>query len=355
MPKGPDLGVARSYRELSKDEDRRAVSLMRSSLVIDTIGSSLIKPEPPIIEGRSYIDRALAAGVNVLGVTLAAHADTFEVFLDNAAANFDLLAARPDTTLQVETLADIERARSSGRLGIIFGLQSGALVGTEMSRWTILHKIGVRLAQLTYNERNQLGDGCMEPEDRGLTSYGRQSIQEMQRLGICLDLSHAGTRTALDATAFSSKPVVYSHANPKAVGPGKRNLTDEQMKEMAKTGGVMGISPHSMLCHKKAGVRPTVDDMMDMFDYAIDLIGIDHVAVGSDVFESFTKLSWETTTKRWYPSGFVWETMAAEGFSSIAEWPNVVRGLVARGYSDEDIAKVIGGNWLRVFGQVWAA
>jgi len=347
--------AARSYRELSDAQERHVQQQLRSALVIDTIGSSLIKPEPPIIEGRSYIDRALAAGVNVLGVTLAAHAETFEVFLDNVAANFDLLAARPEATLQVEALADIERAQASGKLGVIFGVQSGTLVGTEMSRWTIMHKLGVRLAQLTYNERNQLGDGCMEPEDRGLTSYGRQSIQELERLGICLDLSHAGQRTALDATAFSSKPVVYSHANPKAVGPGKRNLTDEQMKAMAKTGGVMGISPHSMLCHKKAGVRPTVDDMMDMFDYAVDLIGIDHVAVGSDVFESFTKLSWETTTKRWYPGGFVWETMAAEGFSSIAEWPNVVRGLVARGYGDEDIAKLVGGNWLRVFRQVWAS
>ena len=347
--------MAPSYRKLTQEQEARVQRLQRSCLVIDAIGSSLIKPEPPIIDGKSYIDRAIGAGVNMLGVTLAAHADSFDVFLDNVAANFDLIAARPETTLHVETIADIERAQAAAKLGIFFGVQSGTLVGTEMSRWTIMHKLGVRLAQLTYNERNQLGDGCMEPEDRGLTSYGRQSIQEMQRLGICLDLSHAGTRTALEATAFSSKPVVYSHANPKAIGPGKRNLTDEQMKEMAKTGGVMGLSPHSMLSHKVAGVRANVDDLMDMFDYAIDLIGIDHVAVGSDVFESFTKLSWETTTKRWYPSGFVWETMAAEGFSSIAEWPNVVRGLIGRGYGDEDIAKVVGRNWLRVFQQTWSA
>jgi len=347
--------TAQSYRDLSEEQERRAQKLQRSSLVIDAIGSSIVSPEPPIKDGKSYVDRALEAGVNVLNVTLAAHADGFDRFLDQAADYFDLFDARPESTMLVETTADIAKAQQSGKLGVIFGVQTGSIVGTDMYLWTIAHKIGCRMAQLTYNERNLLGDGCLEPENRGLTSYGRQSIQEMNRLGICLDLSHAGERTSLDATAFSAKPVMYSHADPKAIGPGKRNITDEQMKEMAARGGVMGLSPHSMLSHKVPGVRANVDDLMDMFDYAVDLIGVDHVAVGSDIFESFTKLSWETTTKRWYPSGFLWETMAAEGFSAISEWPNVTRGLVARGYKDEDIAKILGGNWLRLFKEVWAA
>jgi membrane dipeptidase len=346
--------TAPSYRELSEEQERRAHKLQRSSLVIDAVGSSIVSPEPPIKDGKGHVERALEAGVNVLNVTLAAHADTFDRFLDQVADYLDLFDAR-DNTMQVETIADIAKAKESGKLGIIFGVQTGSIVGTDMYLWSIAHKLGCRIAQLTYNERNLLGDGCMEPENRGLTSYGRQSIQEMNRLGICLDLSHAGERTSLDATAFSAKPAMYSHANPKAIGPGKRNITDEQMKEMAARGGVMGLSPHSMLSHKKAGVRANVDDLMDFFDYAIDLIGIDHVAVGSDVFESFTKLSWETTTKRWYPSGFLWETMAAEGFSGVHEFLNLTRGLVARGYSDEDIAKVLGGNWLRLFKEVWAA
>jgi membrane dipeptidase len=294
--------TAQSYRELNEEQERRVQKLQRSSLVIDAIGSSIVSPEPPIKEGKSYVERALEAGVNVLNVTLAAHADGLDRFLDQAADYFDLFDARPESTLHVETVADITKAQQSGKLGVIFGVQTGSFVGTDMYLWTIAHKIGCRMAQLTYNERNLLGDGCLEPENRGLTSYGRQSIQEM-----------------------------------------------------TARGGVMGLSPHSMLSHKVPGVRANVDDLMDMFDYAVDLIGIDHVAVGSDIFESFTKLSWETTTKRWYPSGFLWETMAAEGFSSISEWPNVTRGLVARGYKDEDIAKILGGNWLRLFKEVWAA
>jgi len=347
--------TARSYRDLTEEQERRAQRLQRSSLVIDAVGSSIVSPEPPIKEGTSHVERAIEAGVNVLSVTLAAHADGFDRFLDQVAHYLDLFDARAESTMHVETIADIGRAQQSGKLGIMFGVQTGSIVGTDMYLWTIAHKLGCRIAQLTYNERNLLGDGCLEPEDRGLTSYGRQSIQEMNRLGICLDLSHAGERTSLDATAFSTKPVMYSHANPKAIGPGKRNITDQQMKEMAARGGVMGLSPHSMLSHKIPGVRATVDDLMDMFDHAVDLIGIDHVAIGSDVFESFTKLSWETTTKRWYPSGFLWETMAAEGFSGVHEFPNVTRGLVARGYNDEDIAKILGGNWLRLFKETWAA
>ena len=347
--------MRRSYRDLTGEQEQRAMRLHQSSLVIDAIGSSVVSPEPPIKDGKSHVDRALEAGVNLLNVTLAAHADGFDRFMDQVADYLDLFEARPDTTMHVETIADIAKAKETGKLGIMFGVQTGSIVGTDMHLWTIAHKLGCRMAQLTYNERNLLGDGCLEPENRGLTSYGKQSIQEMNRLGICLDLSHAGERTSLDAIAVSAKPVMFSHANPKAIGPGKRNITDEQMKAMAARGGVMGLSPHSMLSHKVAGVRANVDDLMDFFDHAVDLIGIDHVAVGSDVFESFTKLSWETTTKRWYPSGFLWETMAAEGFSGVHEFPNLTRGLVARGYSDEDIAKILGGNWLRLFKEVWAA
>jgi membrane dipeptidase len=341
------------FRELSAEQDVRAAQLQRSALVIDAVGSSIVDPEPPIVDGRSYVDRAIGAGVNVLSVTLAEHADDFDVLLDHVAAYLDLFAARPETTVHIEGRSGLDSIQASQKLGIIFGLQTGSVVGTDMARWTVAHKLGVRIAQLTYNERNLLGDGCMEADDRGLTSFGRQSIQEMNRLGICVDLSHSGERTSLQATAFSTKAVIYSHSNPQALGPSRRNITDEQMKEMASTGGVMGITPHSMLCHRVAGVRPTIDDMLDMIDYAIDLVGIDHVGVGSDVFESFSKLSWERTTKRWYPTGFIWETMAAEGFSKVSEWPNLTRGLVARGYADDDIAKVLGGNWLRVFQGVW--
>ena len=345
--------ITRSYTGLDRAQEERAARLQRESLVVDAIGSSIIKPEPPVIDGKSYIERALEAGVNVLNVTLAAHSNTFDDILEQIYDYLSLLDAKAEQSLHVERASDMIRAQATGKLGIIFGSQTGTVVDRSMYRWALLWKLGVRISQLTYNERNVLGDGCYESENRGVTAYGRQSIQEMNRLGIAVDLSHAGERTSLDATEISAKPVLFTHANPKALSPSKRNVTDEQMKRVAETGGVIGITPHSMLCHKVPGVQPTVDDMLDMFDYAIDLIGIDHVAIGSDVFDSYTKLSWETTTKRWYPSGFVFETMRAKGFGSVMEFPNVTRGLVARGYGDSDIQKILGGNWLRVFKDIW--
>jgi membrane dipeptidase len=175
----------------------------------------------------------------------------------------------------------------------------------------------------------------------------------MNRLGIVVDLSHVGERTALDATAYSQKPVIYSHSNAKGLTPSRRNLTDEQMKNMAATGGVMGISSFSMMTYKELGKRPSLEDYLDHFDYAVKLIGIDHVGIGSDIFESYTKLSWTSSTKRMYPMPYEYETKVAEGFTYVSELPNVIRGLIARGYSDADLEKILGGNWLRVFSQVW--
>jgi len=152
--------AATSYRDLSEEQERRALKLQRSSLVVDAVGSSIVSPEPPTKEGKGHVERALEAGVNVLNVTLAAHADTFERFLHQVADYLDLFDAR-ENTMQVETIADIAKARESGKLGIIFGVQTGSIVGTDMYLWSIAHKLGCRIAQLTYNERNLLGDGCM--------------------------------------------------------------------------------------------------------------------------------------------------------------------------------------------------
>lgn len=323
------------------------------TLIIDALGGHIVAPEPPPIDGKSYLERLRESGINVVNITLAAHSDDFDKTLGMMYQYFNLVSAAPDRTLQVETVEDIRTAHREGRIGIIFGSQTGTMVGRDISRWTILHKLGLRVCQITYNERNELGDGCMEPDNRGLTSYGRQAVQEMDRLGIVVDLSHVGERTALDATEYSKKPVIYSHSNAKALTTSRRNLTDEQMKNMAATGGVMGISSFSMMTYKELGKRPSLEDYLDHFDYAIDLIGIDHVGVGSDIFESYTKLSWTSSTKRMYPMPYEYETKVAEGFTYVSELPNVIRGLISRGYSDADLEKILGGNWLRVFSQVW--
>lgn len=338
---------------LTEEQRERAKRIHQQAIIIDALGGHIVAPEPPPIDGKSYLERLLSSGMTAVNITVAAHADSFETALGKMYAYFNLMEARPDDTLQVETVADIHRAKEEGKIGIMFGLQTGTAVGKDISKWTILAKLGVRISQLTYMERTDFGDGCYEPENRGLTAYGRQAVQEMNRLGIVVDLSHAGERTSLDAIEYSQKPPVFSHSNPKAVGPSARNITDEQIKAVAAKNGVVGITPHSALCHKVLGVRPTIHDYLDHMEYVINLVGVDHVGIGTDVYESYTKISWESSTKRMYPSPWVYETMLSEGFSRITDLPSVTEGLISRGYSDDDIVKILGGNWLRVFGEVW--
>ncbi len=337
----------------AQESDARTAAHQTKTLIIDALSGHIVAPEPPPMDGKSYLDRLRGSGVNVINITLAAHSDGFEEILKMMYHYYNLMSAEPELTMQVETVDDIATAHREGRIGIIFGSQTGTMVGRDISRWTILHKLGLRVCQVTYNERNELGDGCMEPENRGLTSYGRQAVQEMNRLGIVVDLSHVGERTALDATAYSTKPVIYSHSNAKALTPSRRNLTDEQMKNCAATGGVVGISSFSMMTYKTLGERPALDDYLNHVDYTVSLLGIDHVGIGSDIFESYTKLSWTSSTKRMYPMPYEYETKVAEGFMYVSELPNVIRGLVGRGYSDADLERILGGNWLRVFSKVW--
>lgn len=337
------------------DESRRghADELLANSIVIDGLCGDLITPEPPLRDGKSFLQRALETGLNAVNITLAAHVDSFDDTLRTMFHYYCLIDHQKERALQVRSVEDIDRARAEGKLGIIFGTQYSGMIGADTWRWTIMYELGLRIAQLTYNERNVLGDGCREPENRGLTAFGRQAVQEMNRLGIALDISHTGERTSMDAMAYSSRPVIASHCNARAISPSERNLADSTMRALAETGGVMGLSPLSAMCFRVPGRRPTLTDYLDQFDYVIDLVGIDHVAVGSDLFESYTKISWESSTKRMYPSAWIWETMYSDGFQRVEDWRRLVDGLIDRGYTDDQIRQLLGGNWYRVLGQIW--
>lgn len=340
--------------DLTEEQETRARRVHEQSTVIDCLGGHIVNPEPPVVDGRTYLDRLIDAGITAVNVTLAAHEDDLDDALREMHAHLNLIAARPDKTLLVERVEDIHRAKAERKVGVIFGFQSASPVGTHFERWAILHKLGLRICQLTYMERCIFGDGCLEPANLGLTAYGRQAVREMNRLGIVIDLSHVGERTSLDAIELSEDPVVFSHSNPRSLGPSPRNITDQQIRACTATGGVVGISPYSEVCHKVPGVRPTIIDYVDHIDRVVELAGPKHVGIGSDIFEAHTKLSWESQSKRMYRSQWVFETLWAQGFERVADFPEVTRGLVSRGYSDDDIASMLGGNWLRVFERVWS-
>lgn len=345
--------MAEQWFKLNADQEERARHLIANLTVTDALGGAMVYPEPHPVDGKSYLDRQIEAGYRAVTVTLAAHADELETAMVKMYGYFSLLTAKPDKTLHIKRSADMLRAREEGKVGVIFGFQTSTPIGPHIWRWTILHQLGLRQCQLTYMERNIFADGCLEPENRGLTAYGRQAIGEMNRLGIVVDLSHLGERSSLEAIEYSTDPVVFSHSNPLAIGPSARNITDEQIKNCASRGGVIGMTPHSELSHKQRGVRPTLPDYLDHIDYVAQLVGTEHVAIGTDVYESYTKVSWEAQTKRMYKSQWIFETMLTDGFSRIEGIHDVVRGLVSRDYSDDDIRNITGDNWLRVFGSIW--
>jgi membrane dipeptidase len=338
---------------LTPQQQERASALSAEALIIDAMGGYIVAPEPPPYKGRNYLDRVADSNVRVTNITIAAHADDFEHALEKMFHYFNLLQVAGDRVMLIKTVADIERAHREKKIGIMFGFQSPTPIDIHIIRWTIFRQLGLRTCSLAYNEPNVFAHGCHDPRNGGLSYYGLQAINEMNRLGIVVDLSHVGEQSSLEAIEHSKKPCIFSHSNAKAVANTRRNITDEQAKLIASKGGVIGLSPHAFLSAKQSAAQPNLEDYLDHFDYLAKLVGIDHLGIGSDVFESYTKFSWETSTKLLYNSPWTYETVQNADYNKVEGIHLVIAGLVARGFSDADITKILGGNMLRVFGQVW--
>jgi membrane dipeptidase len=203
----------------------------------------------------------------------------------------------------------------------------------------------VRVVQITYNERNLVGNGCYERADGGLSHFGVDAVREMNRLGILIDLSHVGDRTTLDAIECSEQPVACTHANSRSFFDHVRNKTDEVLQRIADKGGVVGANAFpNFLPH---GFNATLDDFLDAIDDLVARIGVDHVGIGTDYTQD-------------QPAAFFDWLFAQQGMRPRPRpqpypepLPNVAGGLLRRGSGAEDVRKILGGNWLRLFRQVW--
>jgi membrane dipeptidase len=330
-----------------------AAAILKNAIVIDGLGGSVVHPTPHVPSG-TYEERLVSYGwsaINACLVSEPSYTPTFEQVLDAIYENLLYMELSPTVRL-IETVADLKAAKQQGQLGIIFDLQSGDCIGRDRSRIRILHKLGLRVLQLTYMERNFIGDGCLEPENRGLTHFGIQVVRECNRVGVVVDCSHVGIRTTLDAAHHSDKPIVISHAACRALADNPRGVTDEQMKAVAQTGGLIGMTPYAPYIRTDA--RPTIEDYLRHFDHAIELVGEDHVGVATDMFDGKTKLNWATPW--YYPEvmrGTTFDSRRIEGFASKAELGLLVDAFLGHGYGDQLIGKILGGNWLRVLAAVW--
>ena len=270
--------------------------------------------------------------------------------------------AHPDVLARVRRVADISAAKQAGRTGTIYGFQDGVAFETDLSRLDDLYRLGLRVVQPTYNRRNLLGDGCLEPANAGLSKTGVEAIAKMNEIGILVDLSHCGRRTATDAIQASVKPVAFTHTGCAALNDHPRNRTDAELRAVAEKGGVSGIYFMPFLSE---GRQPTAADIVRHLEHMIKVAGEDHVSIGTDggvsaeiVDDEFREIFKENVRRR-REAGISAPGETEEGylFANELNTPRrleTLAGMLAgRGHSNARIEKILGANLLRVLSEVW--
>jgi microsomal dipeptidase-like Zn-dependent dipeptidase len=293
--------------------------------------------------------------VDAVHVTIAYHENFRETVLNIEAWNRHF-ERHPDLIVHARTGDDVRRAREDGRTAIIFGFQNPSPIEDDIGLVEIVHTLGARFMQLTYNNQSLLATGCYEDEDPGVTRMGKAVIAEMNRVGLVIDMSHSAERSTLEAMEISTRPIAITHANPHSWHPALRNKSDTVLKALAESGGMLGFSlyPH----HLKGGTACTLEDFCTTIARTAELMGPDRIGIGSDLCQDQPDsiVEW-MRTGRWTKTVDYGEGSAdAPGFPPMPDWfvdnrdfGTVEDGLRATGLSDAEVAGIMGENWLRFY------
>lgn len=261
-----------------------------------------------------------------------------------------------DLIVHAGSAEEIERAQAENRTAIIFGFQHCSPVEEEIDLIEIFHSLGVRFMQLSYNNQSVMATGCYEDDDPGITRFGKQAIAEMNRVGMVVDMSHSAERSTLDAIDISQRPIAITHANPTSFESALRNKSDTVLKALSESGGMLGLSLYPF--HLKDGPNCQLTDFCAMVESTVELMGVDHVGIGSDLCQNQPD-----SIVEWMRNGR-WAKARdfGEGSAGNAGWPpqpdwfggnndfhNITQGLQDRGFSTVDIDKIMGRNWLEFF------
>lgn len=373
---------------LTASEEARASSLHAQSLIIDSLSGEpsvytpamlrrldeLIARDTPtpailaelermsteaLVRGElpEYWDWWEASGVDVVSQTVGAFARipfSYEAAVENLAQltrRFDAV----DRLVKVTRARDAERAKAEGKRGLILNFQNTTHVGQDLDLLEFFYDLGIRIVQLTYNMRNFVGDGCTERSDAGLSYFGHQVIRRMNDRGILIDLSHCGLRTTLEAIEASTRPVAVTHSFSRELSAHDRGKTDEILRALAARDGYYGVLlvPFFITADETA----TLDHFTAHVDRAVEIMGIGKVGIGTDWGTVLPKALERLMDAEMVKFGFRPEHRTSwgatvEGYRSWREWPNITRALVWRGYSDGDITRLLGANFLRIFRDV---
>jgi membrane dipeptidase len=339
-----------------------------AAMVIDALGApggdDPSAPDDAPLTAKGLADVA-ASGVTAVNVTVNEPGngpDRYEKAVAGIARVEREIAARPDLFLKVLRASDLALAKSTGRTGLIFGFQDSSMFDGDLKRVTEFYGLGLRICQPTYNVRNLIGDGCMESADGGLSRLGYEFIDELNRLHILLDLSHAGRRTITEGIAASKAPMAITHTGCRALVDLPRNTDDSSLKALADKGGVVGI--YFMPFLRLSG-QPHAEDLIRHLEHAVNVCGEDHVGLGTDggisgveLNEAYRAAVRKDVEQR-RKAGVSAPGESGDVFTLIPEYNEPRRflrladDLVRRGWSASRVEKILGANFARLFGDVW--
>ena len=314
----------------------------------------------------AQLDVAHRHGVSAYGVTAWSPPADVTTALEGI-MYWHWVAREHPNLVVIETTDDIRQAKRDGKAGLLLAAQDGVWISNELHRVQAFQKAGLRIMLLAYNANNQLCDGCLDRTNGGLSRVGELVVDECNKVGIVLDCTHTGKRATLEILERSEKPCIYTHSNPSALSPNPRNIDDEQIRACTSRGGVVGLVSWGPLVMRPGTTHwPTLDEFIEMIDHVVQMTGnTDHVGIGTDMslgtYPDHGSDPWghpeiPNITEQYdrHVTDDIRSHMRnVNGFSDYAEIVTVTERLLERGYSDNDVHKIVGENFLRVFDQVW--
>lgn len=315
-----------------------------------------------VIDGLQYANwsekifrQMREGGVDAVHVTICYH-ENFRETVHNMNVWRQRFRRYPALIRHGLTADDVRRAREHGQTAVFFGFQNCSPVEDDVLLVETCHRLGARFMQLSYNNQSLLATGCYEESDPGITRMGRQVIKEMNRVGLVVDMSHSAERSTLEAIDLSERPIAITHANPAFWHPARRNKSNDVLKALADSGGMLGLSlyPH----HLAGGGRCSLEEFCTMVARVAELMGVEHIGIGSDLCQDQpdSVVEW-MRNGRWSLERDYGEGAAGQpGFPDQPEWfrdnrdfPNLRRGLAAAGFDGAETARIMGDNWLAFF------
>ena len=277
----------------------------------------------------------------------------FQSTVNNIVAMNNLIAENADLVIKVRTTDDIRRAKKEGKTGVLMGFQNAHAFEDQLGYIQIFKELGIGVTQMAYNTQNLVGTGCYE-RDGGLSGYGHEVVAEMNRVGIMCDLSHVGAKTSQEVILASKKPVCYSHCLPSGLKDHPRNKSDEELKFIADHGGFVGVTMFTPFL--KNGVNSTIEDYVEAIDYIYNLVGEDQIGIGTDFTQGQDQAFFEWLT---HDKGYArhltnfGKIINPKGIRTLGEFPNLTEALMKHGFSEKQVRKFMGENWVNVLAEVW--